>query len=49
MNNPGQWTNQSPNTQTMYHGPSKEEAQKAYSANHGNNGTSTGNCEITEK
>ncbi len=48
-NNPSQWSNPSPTTVTVYYGPSKEEAQKAYNANNGNNGTTTAVCEIIEK
>jgi len=48
FNNPSQFNNPSPTIKTMYYGSSKSEAQKAYNANHGNNGTSTGDCIISE-
>ena len=49
FNQPSQWVNPSPTTQTVYYGPSKIEAQKAFNTNNGNNGTSTGVSTISEK
>ena len=48
-NNPSQWSKPAEKNVTVYHGTSEEKAQEAYDNNHGDNGTSTGNCVISVK